>query len=90
MSSYALSFDGMMSRSKDSWLCDFPELIDATGLACQAACCPAGTSAGSNPSQTSNVKSSPIPLSDRTASRCVAPKRLVPLTLGEEYTVIIG
>lgn len=79
MSSYALSLDGK-SRSKDSWLCDFPLFIVATGLACQDACCPAGTSAGSNPSHTSNDKLSPIPLSERTASRCVAPRRLVPLT----------
>ena len=82
MSSYALSLVGTSgSRSKDSSLCvrPEPELIEATGLAIHD--CPAGTWAGSNPSHTSNDKSSPIPLSDRTASRCVAPRRLVPLTL---------
>ena len=82
MSSYALSLVGTSgSRSKDSSLCvrPEPELIEATGLAIHD--CPAGTWAGSNPSHTSTDKSSPIPLSDRTASRCVAPRRLVPLTL---------
>lgn len=76
ISSCALSWIGG-SLSIDSSLTDLPPVKDIIGI------CPgrtSGTLVGSYPSHTRSVNLSPMDLSARTASRWVAPRRLVPLT----------
>ena len=52
--------------------------MEATGLPCPGRM--SGTFEGSYPSHTSMDSLSPMALRERTASRCVAPRRLVPFT----------
>ena len=61
----------------DSSLTDRPALSDMTGILPGVI---SGTLDGSYPSHTSSVILSPMDLSARTASKCVAPSKLVPLT----------